>query len=839
MERPAPPQRRPLPIDGHLGAILASLEREPSLVLEAPPGTGKTTRVPPALLGASWRRPDDQILVLEPRRLAAKLSARFVAEEKGERVGETVGYQFRFENVGGPRTRLRYLTEGTLVRWLLGNPTLRGVSALVLDEFHERHVHTDTALAYARWLQTTTRPDLRVIVMSATLDAGPIAAYLGGCPRIAVEGRVFPVDIRHRDGPLAKPLEQEVRASVSEFLSLQPSGDALVFLPGMGEIRRAESALAELSRAKGLDVLPLHGELTPEEQDRAVKPGARRKVILSTNVAETSLTIEGVTAVIDSGLHRRASHSWWSGLPALKTRPISRASAIQRAGRAGRTAPGVCLRLYTLHDFNHRPQLEVPELHRTDLAQTVLELKGSGLSELSKFPWFEPPPSDSLGAALELLYRLGALTDRSLDGKLTDLGRRLASLPVGPRFARVLLEAQRQGIAEEAVNFVASRLGDFDPPRDALSARPSEPRGFIAGRVRSQLLSALSKQAATPTLPGGWEDRLAFSLLTGFPDRVGRKREPDSQRSRTRQGEAEIVLGSGGAARVADTGAVAHGGTFVVLEAQERQRPGQTKAEVFVECLAPIHDEWLFDLSPVGVEERAELSWDGARKRVTAATRLAYDQLVLEESQTDPPADERTLRFLLRQTLGIGETPSLSDWMEGLGKVMDREAAEALFSRIQILHQHFPEKVPSPAGANLFEKLAPSLKGVFSLSDLKAFDWPGLLSEALCGELSRRLDSLVPDHVTLSRGRRVRVQYRWNQTPWIESRMQDFFGMRQGPALLDGRLPLTLHLLAPNQRAVQVTSDLSGFWTRHYPDLRKTLKIRYPKHAWPENPLSP
>ncbi len=836
-------ERRRLPVDGHIQAILESLSKAPSLVLEAPPGTGKTTRVPPALLDAPWRKPSDQILVLEPRRLAAKLSARFVSQERAEPVGETVGYQFRFENVGGPRTRLRYLTEGTLVRWLLGNPTLEGVAALVLDEFHERHVHTDVALAYAKWLQSTRRPDLRIIVMSATLDAAPIANYLGGCPRMAIEGRVFPVEIRHRAGPLARTLEMEVKASVSEFLAAQPEGDALVFLPGMGDIRKVEGVLSDLSRSASFDVLTLHGDLTPAEQDKAVEKGPRRKIILATNVAETSLTIEGITGVIDSGLHRRASHSWWSGLPSLKTRPVCRASAIQRAGRAGRTGPGICLRLYTQHDFNHRPQAEVPELHRTDLAQTLLDLKATGLISPAEIPWFEPPPADSVAAAAELLYRLGAQETASVDSPLTAMGREMAKLPVAPRFSRLLLEAERQGVIEEAVNFTAALLAEFDPPRDALAARPEEPRTFTGKKVKSQILAALPKRKPNPTIAGTWEDKLAFSWLTGFPDRVARKREADRTRSRTKQGEAELIFSSGGSARVEDKGAVSEETTFVVLDAQERQRPGQARPEVFVDCLAPIQEEWLFDMAPVGVTERTELSWDSARKRVAAANRLAYDQIVLEQTQSDPPANDETVRFLLREAIGLsvkpGERPEITAWIDSLGRFMGREEAESLFARLQLLHKQFPDKAADPAATDLFERLAPSLHGVFSQSDLAAFSWPQLLAEAVAGDMARRLESLAPGELTLARGRRVKIQYRWNQTPWIESRLQDFFGMRQGPALLDGRLPLTLHLLAPNHRAVQVTTDLAGFWTRHYPELRKTLKIRYPRHAWPEDPHGP
>jgi len=367
-----------LPIDSILPEIVASLRRSPNLVIEAPPGAGKTTRVPPALLDAGLAG-EGEVWVLEPRRLAARLSARRVAEERCERLGETIGYQVRFEEMAGPRTRLRFLTEGVLTRRLLSDPKIKNVGVVVLDEFHERHLQADMALALLRRLQQTARPDLRLVVMSATLEAAPIARFLGDCPTLCAEGRRFEVETEHLARPDDRPLAEQVAAAVRRLLAEGLDGDVLVFLPGASEIRRAQAACAGLASQAGLLLLPLHGELPAAEQDTAVRPSEQRKIILSTNVAETSVTIDGVVAVIDSGLARIASHSPWSGLPQLNVARISRASAAQRTGRAGRTRPGRCLRLYTTQDFAARPEHEAPEIQRLDLAEPALELHAAAL----------------------------------------------------------------------------------------------------------------------------------------------------------------------------------------------------------------------------------------------------------------------------------------------------------------------------------------------------------------------------------------------------------------------------------------------------------------------------
>jgi len=440
-----------LPIDALLSDVIESLRRAPSLVVEAPPGAGKTTRVPPAVLDAGRAGAGD-VLVLEPRRLAARMAARRVAEERGERLGETVGYQIRFEEVASARTRLRFLTEGVLTRRLLTDPRLEGVACVFLDEFHERHLQADLALALLRRLQRGARPDLKLIVMSATLDAGEVARYLDDCAVLRSEGRRFEVKVEHLARHDERPLELQVEAAVRRLLAEGLDGDVLVFLPGAASIRRAQEACAAVAAEAEMLVMPLHGELPAAEQDAAVRPASRRKLILSTNVAETSVTIEGVAAVVDSGLARVAGHSPWSGLPVLRVSRVSRASAVQRAGRAGRTREGRCLRLYTAQDFNARPAHETPEVQRLDLAESALELRAAGVRDLEGFDWFEAPSPDSLRAADTLLRRLGATDD---EGRVTETGRLMLRFPLHPRLARIVVEAESRGVGREACTIAA------------------------------------------------------------------------------------------------------------------------------------------------------------------------------------------------------------------------------------------------------------------------------------------------------------------------------------------------------------------------------------------------
>lgn len=811
-----------LPIDSILPELVAALEKGPSVVLQASPGSGKTTRVPPALLKAAFRG-EGEILVLEPRRLAAKWAARRVAEEYGEPVGQTIGYQFRFENVSGPRTKVRFLTEGMLMRRLLNDPLLKGVSAVLLDEFHERHLHGDIALGYLRWLQQSKRPDLRLVVMSATLDSETIAAFLGGAPILRVDTRIHPIDIQHLPSPAARHLDLMVKDAVAQAVATT-QGDILVFLPGMADIRRAGEALAPLAASRGLHVLQLHGELSREDQDRAMGRLDRRKVILSTNIAETSLTIEGVDTVIDSGLHRIASYSWWSGVPALRTRPISRASAIQRAGRAGRTGPGRCFRLYTKGEFETRAPFEVPEIQRADITQTYLELKSLGVAEPEAFPWFERPSPQALEASRRLLWLLGALASDQPGGALTELGKRMVTVPAHPRIARMLLEAEKRDLLEPAFTLAAligeGELSGLDALEEARRRRDDP----ALRRARDHLSGAFGRGKAQ-----GRMEELGFCVLSGFPDRVAMKKPvPGSL-------EAELLFSAGGSARVEDSGVMRESEMFVTLDIQEQKHMSQARSKVVVRSVCPVKPEWLFDLTPSLIGEKEVVEWDAQRGRVSASQRMVYGELVLTEEKVEPRDPEQIARVVLKNALGVEESKasalSAHDWVQALSRLSDAETIEAAFARAFLLAEHLGLALPDP-----WALVRGLLASKSTLAELKETDWHSELAAALGAEHLSKLESLLPLQLALPSGRKTKVHYKLGQPPWVESRLQDFFGMKKGPAILGGRVPLTLHLLAPNYRAVQVTTDLAGFWERGYQEVRGQLSRRYPRHKWPEDP---
>lgn len=836
-----------LPIDPLLPDIVATLKGARSLVLEAPPGAGKTTRVPRALLEAGLGQ-GKEIVVLQPRRLPTRLAANRVSEEIGERVGETVGYQVRFEDIRGPKTRLSFVTEGVLGRRLLTDPTLKDVGIVVLDEFHERHLSADISLAMLRRLQEGPRPDLKLVVMSATLDAAPIRDYLGGCPGLRSEGRRFDVTVEYLPTPDERYLDAQVLSGVKRLFANGLDGDILVFLPGAAEIRRARDACAEFAERHGVDVLPLHGDLSPAEQDRAVRRSSRRKIILSTNVAETSVTIDGVAAVIDSGLARVASHSPWSGLPTLKLAKVSRASATQRAGRAGRTRSGHCLRLYTQHDFDGRPEQDAPEIRRMDLAETVLALRSSGVRDISSFPFFEPPPAASLEAAETLLRRLHAVDS---EGRVTDIGERLLRFPLHPRQARIIVEGERRGVGTEAAT-LAALMGERDIRREARAnlsgpgrganvvAGPSdllellerfrevERSGFSSGRVQSlsldigavqavdrvqkQLRRAVRDKGQKPSKPEAVEEALMLSVLAGYPDRVAKRRRPRAP---------DVLLFGGGTASLSELSVVQEPDLMVAVDAEER--PGRG---VVVRIASAVEPEWLLDLYPEALEELDALQWNADARRVERITRLAYGNLVLEETRTPAPPSEETARVLVDAALAAGP-----------GRFADPEALEQWRTRVGTLAQAFPEAgFPTVDNAFLRDALASLCVGARSFNDLEGVSLIDALYARLTSEQQRLLSNQAPERVTLPGGRGVKVHYEPGKPPWVESRLQDFFGMAQGPSVCGGRIPLVLHLLAPNMRAVQVTTDLAGFWERHYPAIRKELCRKYPRHSWPEDP---
>jgi ATP-dependent helicase HrpB len=817
----------PLPIDPLLPSVVEAVKNRGALVLQAAPGAGKTTRVPRALLDAAAF--GGELWVLEPRRLATRLAAARVAEELGEPVGRRIGYQIRFEEVASAATRVRFVTEGVLTRRLLSDPGLKGVGAVILDEFHERHLPTDLGLALLRRLRER-RGDLRLVVMSATFDPEPVASFLGDAPVLTSEGRLFPVEVEPLPAADSRPLEAQVLAALKRLASKVTDGHVLVFLPGAAEIRRAQESCAEYAERHGLRVLPLHGDLPADAQDRAVRPSPGRKLILSTNVAETSVTIDGVSAVIDSGLARVATHSPWSGLPSLRVQPISRASAAQRAGRAGRTRAGVCLRLYTQGDLERRPERDAPEISRADLAETVLALAAAGVPDPRTFGWFEPPPAAALLAAEELLSQLGA---RAPDGTLTELGRRLLAFPVHPRLGRILVEGERRGVAPEAARAAAVLSERSSRPSPMLAdARRSGPT--LSGRSdvleqmeapgggrggASQAVERTARQlsrtvhARTRAAPAEREDGLLLSLLAGFPDRVARRRKPHAP---------ELVLSGGGSALLDPASVVQEPMLLLALDAE--QRTGPRGPEVRVRVASAIEPEWLLELFPDRLTDEDRLVFSEESGRVERLTRLAYGAVTLEERRT-PAEPSEQVEAVLAEAIRA----------RGLGAVVDTGKLDALRARLELARTLFPEQSwPDLDDAGLAAVLA---RGRRSLAEVResdpAAELLGALPPAAAGILAREL----PERIALPGGRSVQVHYVSGQPPWIASRLQDFFGLREGPAVARGRVPLVLHLLAPNQRAVQVTQDLAGFWSRHYPSLRRELGRRYPRHSWPEDPL--
>lgn len=885
---------QPLPIDPLLPEIIESLRRAPGLVIEAPPGAGKTTRVPPALLVAGLAGAGE-VLVLEPRRLAARLAARRVAEELGEPLGETVGYQVRFEDVSGPRTRLRFLTEGVLTRRLLSDPQLSRASIVVLDEFHERHLPADLTLALLRRLQQGERPDLRLIVMSATLEAAPIAQFLDGCPALRAEGRRFKVEIEHLARPDERPLATQVEAAIRRLIAEGLDGDALVFLPGAAEIRRAQEACAALAERAGLLILPLHGELPASEQDRAVRPADKRKIILSTNVAESSVTIEGVVAVIDSGLARVVEHSPWSGLPTLKVARISRASAAQRAGRAGRLRPGRCLRLYTAQDFAARPAYDAPEIHRLDLAEAVLELHAVGISDLNSFNWFEAPPPAALAAAESLLRRLGAL---DAQGQVSDIGRRMLRFPLHPRLARLLTEAEARGVAREG-SIVAALISERDiragrvalhtderqsaggkreraarsGPSDLLELldrfAEAEAVRFAPERLRQMNLDPTAVRAVervrrqlerlaagrksktgkksedeeragnlshSAALSSAAEAELLISILAGYPDRVARRRSVTNEAS----GDgAEVLLAGGGVAGLAPESVVRQAEFLVAVDAEERREMGRGRASLrgggktLIRLASAIEPEWLLDLYADEISETTEVAWNATSERVEVVRRLLYDQLVLAESRAQNASGAEVTQKLAEAALHAG-----------LQAFVEREEIDRFLARVEFVARTFPDAdLPMLGEEDARASLAQLCAGKRSFAELRAAARRGgllyALRQRLSAEQQRLVEQMAPERVTLAGGRKARINYEPQQPPWLASRMQDFFGMKEGPRVAGGRVPVVLRLLAPNQRPAQVTADLAGFWERHYPQARRELSRRYPRHAWPQDPLNP
>ena len=842
----------PLPIDPLLPAICETLVKSAALVLEAPPGAGKTTRVPRALLDAGLAD-RGEIVILEPRRIAARLAARRVADELGERLGETVGYTIRFEDTSGPRTRIRFVTEGVLTRKLIADPMLRGVSAVLLDEFHERHLQAEVALGLLRRLQSDARPDLRLVAMSATLDAAPIARYLGDCPILRAEGRAFDVEVEYLERSDDRPLESQVASAVRRLCAASLDGDVLVFLPGGAEIRRAARTLEPVAQAHDLLVVSLHGAMTSADQDRVIRRASKRKVILSTNVAETSVTIDGVVAVVDSGLARIATHAPWSGLPSLKTAKIARSSAVQRAGRAGRTRPGRCLRLYTRGDFLARPEHETPEVARLDLAESALELFAAGI-HLEQFPWIEPPRASAIEAAVGLLGRLGAV-ERGADGalRISAVGRRMQRFPAHPRLSRMIVEAERRGVASDACA-IAALISERDLRADGARARATEvassdllvqldtfeqaegygpsfegarrlglepTRVASVQRVRDALVRLVDRRAAkAPESADRVDAAIRAAILAGYPDRVGRLRRPANA---TGRGGIEVVLAGGGTAALAESSVVTDADLVVAVDAEELALG--RRANTVVRLASAIEADWLLEQCTDDVSDTDEIVWNASAERVERVRKMAYEGLVLEESRGPALPGPDTTAVLAKAANARGYRAFTSDG--GL---------ERLRERIAFAREHCPEAgIAALDDVAIAEALARFVEGHRSFADLRDADFGDFLRVEIGHAALRTIDELAPDRIALHGGRTVRVDY-GEGGPRVASRLQDFFGLASGPKLARGRVPAVLELLAPNQRAVQITTDLDGFWRLHYPAIARELRRRYPRHSWPDDP---
>ena len=867
MRESVAPSNPLLPIDALIPSIKSSLQQHHNLIIEATPGAGKTTRIPPALLSDEISG-QDEVWVLEPRRIAARLSARRVAEELGEELGATVGYQVRFEEISSSMTRLRFLTEGVLTRRLLSNPLLSGVAVVVLDEFHERHLQTDLALALLRNLQKTKRPDLKLVVMSATLETARLSSYLGDCPTLQCQGRQFNVTtdfLKHED---ARPLPEQVVAALKKLLTTMPAGDVLVFLPGARAIKQTFDVCTELAIREKLLITMLHGGLSTSEQDRAIRQYPQRKVILATNVAETSITIDGVTAIIDSGLARIARHSPWSGLPSLETRRISRAAAIQRAGRAGRTLDGVCLRLFTAMDFATRTEFEKPEIQRLDLSSTILEIHAAGSANPMEFNWFESPEPDAIEAAEELLKRLGAIDQ---DGDITPIGKHMLRLPLHPRQARLVLEAQARGVVKRGA-LIAVLLSEGDlrnktlaPPyrspttddKNYLSYLEEQERLFWSAekarfrpsqiselslnlsqvknvdRAYQQILQLFQPGADNDLSPSSSDEQLTQTILAAYPDRVGKIQESDNAvRGHSNRSGVKVMMGNGSWAQLKSGLNIKNGELLVALEADEKS--SNRSSQIQIQTAISIQPEMLLELFPESITDSVDVAWDAKREGVNVVGRLMYEKLVLDESLVTATQINQHLQAEIAAVLFAAVKRA------GWQRFLNEEHVNRIRARVDFLNRVQPkENLPNIIDDVILMLLEEKCGGQRSFSELQStISVETLMHSFFRPDQIGLLERFAPEKISLPRRKNVRVSYEMNQPPWITSRLQDFFGLKSGPKIGDGQVPLVLHLLAPNQRPVQITQDLSSFWERIYPQIRRELSRRYPKHAWPENPIA-
>ena len=840
-----------LPIYDIADTLVETLARESRLLLTAPTGSGKSTQVPQILLDRGLLG-EGEVVVLQPRRLAARLLAARVAEERHTPLGAEVGYQVRFDSRVSETTRMRYVTEGILLRRLLTEPNLDNVSTILFDEFHERHVYGDITLARARMLQETTRPDLKLVVMSATLDTGLVRDYLA-CSSLATEGRVYPVEVEYLSRPVEQrrqPVWDAAAEAFSRLVQAGLEGDVLVFMPGAYEIMRTIDAIGDLTAARGWTLLPLYGDLPPAQQDRAVRPSQERKVVVATNVAETSITIPSVRAVIDSGLARMARFDPHRGINTLLIEQISQAAAEQRAGRAGRTAPGRCLRLWTEQEHRLRPHHEVPEIRRLDLAEILLVLKAQGIADAHTFPWLEAPEAKSVQRAEQLLRDLGAAY--ATTGQITALGQRMVSFPLHPRYSRMLMAGHDYGCTYE-VALIAALTQDRDllirrPPRPVQDTRDNllgdradsdffilmrawryaQQHGFQLDACRRLGIHAATARQVTALLQQFLrvaeeqgldmheqsvdQETLRKCILLAFSDQLARRRDEGTLR-------CDLVHGRRG--ELTRDSAVRHSRLFVTAEIDEIEH-AHGDLTVLLRLATAVEEAWLEALFPEEVSERTDVTFDATGKRVVSEQLKLFRDLVLSTRRGGPPPEEAAAALLAREVL-TGRF-ALKHWTP---------AVEQWIYRLNALALWCPELgLPLMHDADRAFLVQQICLGSYSARELaEAPVWP-VLQAWLSPDQEALIEQHAPERFQLPGGRRAHIRYVMDGPPVLSATIQDLYGLERTPTIAMGRQPLVVEILAPNQRPVQVTQDLAGFWQTTYPEVKKALQKRYPKHEW-------
>lgn len=806
----------PLPIDAVLGQLASTLAANNAAVLVAPPGAGKTTRVPLALLDAPWLG-GRKIIMLEPRRIAARASAERMARTLGERAGETVGYRVRFGSKISRATRIEVVTEGIFSRQILDDPELSGVAAVLFDEFHERSLDADLGLALARDAQTGLREDLRILVMSATLDGARVGKLLGEAPVVASEGRAFPVETRYLGRKADAPIERQMADTIATALRADP-GSVLAFLPGAAEIRRTQNFLSERVHDASIEIVPLFGALDPAVQDRAIAPAPKgsRKVVLATSIAETSLTIEGVRIVVDSGLARVPRYEPDIGLTRLETVRASRAAVDQRRGRAGRTEPGVCYRLWDEPQTASLAAYTQPEILSADLSSLVLDLAQWGVRDPATLAFLDPPPAPALKEANSLLHELGALDS---DGRITTEGQSLRALALPPRLARMIVDSHRLGAGEEAAEIAAvlteRGLGgdsvDLDHRLDQFR-RDRSPR---ASSARSLAQRWARQVASTEGAAGeGASPSTGIMLALAFPDRVARNR-----------GNGSFVLANGRGAAVEQTSSLARAPYIAVAELTG------TAAQGRILLAAPIAQEEIEARFADQIENAEEISFDRNAMALRGRRRRTLHAITLSEAPVALSPSAETARVFAAGLVaaGLDKLP----WSKALKQWRDR----VMFLR-KAEGDSWPDLSDAALAADCEGWLVPALYDKTSLKELSPGDLSDALMALLPWEMRARLEREAPTHFEAPTGTMLAIDYEAEQGPTIAVRLQELFGLNSHPSVAKGKVPLVLELLSPAQRPVQVTRDLPGFWRGSYAAVRSDLRGRYPRHPWPEDPAT-